>query len=482
MNRNIYLLTLMAGLFLATSLQAQEIWTLERCITHAYDNNLNVKQGKVGIEQSTVGLKFSESNRLPGVSGSLSTGVNFGRSIDPTTNDFVTAALGTGNLGVSVGGTLYNGGRINNSITQSQYDLNAAKFDLEQTQYDVALVVAQNYLSVLLAEEQLVNAQANLRQIQDQLAQTNKLIAAGSIPENDRLDIEAQIATNEQIVIAAQNSVDLAYLNLKLSLLLEPNAPFRIERPEIEVPSEAELSALKPEMLIAQALQKFPSIQAGEMRRLSADKGIDIAKSALYPTVSVFGSMGTNVSSIGVDRSNPQIISFADTVTSDVLIDGSPADLTQFFNSSFVLFPEANVFQQIGSNLNQGVGLSVSIPIYSRGQTKLSIQQAELQVKSVELANEQVKQNIKSNIIRALADAKAASKQYLAAEKTVRARDAALKNVERRLNLGAANTFEYATARNNLDAAKANLILAKYDYIFKVKILDYYQGRNITLD
>lgn len=478
-----YLLTILLGLCIGNFATAQSsTWTLERCIRYAQENNLTIQQSNLAVKQSELTLQNSEREYYPNVNGSLSYGFNVGRSIDPTTNGFVNNSIHTNGISVSTGALIYSGGRIQNTIEQNKYNIQAAKKDLEQSKNTIGLQVAQAYLQILLAEEQLANTQINKKQLEDQLAQTNKLIKAGSLPANNRFDIEAQIATTEQTLVANQNTLDISYLNLKLLLQLEANTPFSIEKPEVDLPSAAELDVIVFDEMYKVSEQNQPNIAAGELRRQSAEKGVEIAESALYPTVSVGGGLSTNYSSFSRDFTNPTVVQTgSDTANTTVILNGISTTIGIVQPTLEVEYPRLGYFNQFSQNLSGFIGLTANIPIYNRGQTKIAIEQAKLNVLNTQYQNRILRQNLKSDIQLALADAKAAAKQLDAAQKSITAQEAAFQNTEKRYQLGTANSFEYNTARNNLESAKTMFVLAKYDYIFKLKILDFYQGKPIQL-
>ncbi len=482
MLRNIFTIVMIVGIG-ATSYSQGSIWSLERCVNYSQQNNLNIQQSSIAVKQAELSLESNKREFYPTLNGSVSYGFNSGRSIDPTTNDFVAQSIHTNGVSLSAGALVYSGGRVSSQIAQNEYNIQAAKLDVESTKNDIGLQVARGYLQILLAEEQLANSQVNLKQLNDQLAQTNKLIRAGTLPANNRLDIEAQIAASEQTLVANQNTVDIAYLSLKLLLQLEPNTPFQVEKPtDLEIPSSDQLAALSVNGIYELALQNQPNIAAGDLRTKSAEKSIDIAKSALYPTVTVGGGLSTNYSNIGIDAANPDVI-FAgnDTINTEIIANGQSTMVGIVSPNFNVSFPKANYFQQFGNNLSGFVGIQVNIPIYNGGQTNISIEQAKLGVINTQYTNRIMRQNLKADVLRALADAKAASKQLEAAEKSVAAQQAAFENTKKRFDVGTANSFEFNTSRNNLEGAKALYVLAKYDYIFKLKILDFYQGKPLNL-
>lgn len=424
-------------------LQAQEAWSLEKCVNYARQNSLNVKQAQYGILDSELANKQARMNRLPNLSASIRGGYQFGRTIDPTTNEFKNESIGFNGFGVDAGVTLFSGNTITNSIKQSKFDIEAAKLDAAATSNDIALQVASSYLSILLAEEQLENAKVRLQLSEAQLSQTDKLIQAGSLPANDRLDFVAQIAREQQAIIEADNLVNINYLTLKQLLELDPNIDLRIVRPEVIVPA-ANPEAFTLTDVYNTALSSQPQIEAGEMRIKSAELGERLAYGQSFPTLSLFAGLSSNYSSLA---------------------------------ASFLSYSE-----QIEQNFGQYAQLNLSIPIYSNHRNKVGLDRARLNSLNVEVQNKQAKNLLKTNVQRAIADARAAKESYAAAQRSEEAANAAYINAQRRFDLGAINSLEFTTASNNLNQAKVSLIQAKYQYLFNLKVVDFYMGKTIQIN
>ena len=463
--------------------QAQEVWSLEKCINHALNNSLSVKQTQVGVQQAELTKKGNKLSRLPSINANTNGGFNFGRTINPTTNAFVNVNQFGQSYSLSGSIPLYTGGLINNSIKQSDFDLSAAKADADEVANNISLNVATAYLSILFAEEQLANAQSRKVQTQEQLDQTDKLIKAGTRPQSDRLNIVAQLARDDQSIVAQENLVEQTYLDLKNFLELEPDYDFRIERPEINVPSSSELETLNFVDIYGQAINTQPQVRAGEMRMKSAELGINIARSNTLPTISLSGGLNTNFSDQGIDFENPIITSRTTRVALDnAFVGGVPTNVEFDNTSESVNFPDADYFTQLSSNFGQNIGFNVSIPIYNNHRNKIAIQRAELNIITTEITNKQVKQQLKSSVQLALSNARAAKKTYEASLRSVEALQDAYNNADKRFQLGAINTFEYTTSKNQLDQAKIDLIVAKYDFVFKLKVVDFYTGKPLKMD
>lgn len=470
-------LTLIICFLMSSGSFAQETWSLEKCIRYALDENINIKRAALNVADNQLVDKANRYARLPNINGRVSGAYQFGRTIDPVTNDFNSLSIGTNSLGLDAGITVFNGNRISNQIKQSGYNIQAAMADLAQTKNDISLTIATAYLNVLFAEEQLDAAQKRKVLSEGQLDQVDKLIRAGARPQNDRLEILATIARNDQAIIAQENLVENGKLSLKNLLQLDPSKDIVLEKPQtIIIPTEDNPDLLRFDELYKSSLTNQAFVKADENRLKSAELGKDIARASLLPRLTAFAGLSTNYSTRG---RRPDGTSTTVLVPQTVVIGGDPVDFA--IEQEFSNFEDNPYFNQINENFGQNIGLSLSIPIYNNHQTLVAMDRAELNILSNQYTAEINKQNLKSDIQTALANARAAKRTLQASERTVEASQVAFQNSEKQFQLGTINTFEYATARNNLDQAEVDLIVAKYDYIFKLKVLDFYQGKKLEL-
>lgn len=478
MNKYLFLFFLSS---LGFSLQAQD-WTLERCVQYALENNISVKQAELTARNADLSLDQNKYNRLPSVSASSSAGYNFGRTINPTTNSFENTRIGFNNLSVSANVNLFAGGRINHQIKQSGFDVQAAQQDAKNRQQQIALSVATNYLNALLGLEQLANAQTQLRQSQDQLERTQRLINAGQLPKNARLDLEAQVARNEQLVVDAQNAVDLSHLNLKQLLQLDATKDFQLDQPVIEIAEDMLVSEFNVEEVYQAALNTQASIAAAEARVASSQAGEKVAKSAYLPSLSAFGSLSSIYSSTALDFNNPNTDNAMLTAQTPVPVTiGGVDQQATFYQVEGITFPKQSYGDQLDQNFGQSVGLNLSIPIYSNHRNKIGVERARLNTLQSELNSTQAKDQLKVDIQNAVTSFRAARNSYLAAERSLAAAQAALDDAQRRFDLGAINSFEFNNAVNNLDIARIESTRAKYQLLFNLKVVEFYQGKNLNL-
>jgi outer membrane protein len=474
-----------AGKFIAlclllnsTFLLAQESWSLERCITQAQENSRLVKQSQIQIKNAKLLHKQNEFERYPTVSASSNLGFNFGRSVNPSTYTFENIQSNYNSWGLNTRAILYNGGRITNQIKQSAIDIEAAQADLEQSASSIGLQVAQAYLQILLYDEQVENARKRLLTAQSQLDRTEKQIKAGQLAPTARYDLIAQVARDEQSIVTATNNVDIGLLNLKNLLELSPEVAFRIEKPNLVIPTDANPDASMFRAVYNQALSTQPQIKAAEYRIKSAEMGVKIAEANLLPTLSISGNINSNYSSTIKDFTKGTKILSKTPVPAEI---NGVAALIAFPQEVIKDSPKKAYGSQIGENFGQGIGLNLSIPIFDGFRNKIGIQRQKLNVESQMLALDREKQTLKSDVQNAIASAKAAKKQFEAAQKTFEAQKMAYDAVDKRIQIGNANSFELTIAKNNMDTAQGDLTLAKYDYLFRLKIVEFYEGKKMSL-
>ncbi len=467
--KNLLILCLIS---LGMSASAQTYWSLEQCIEHALSHNLQVKQSQLQTKLSEQQLQQARGTYYPTVNAFGTNVFNFGQTIDPFTNQFATNTVRANQFGLRANMTLFNGFQNLNTNRSSEFALEASRYELDQARNDISLAVANAYLAVLFAEEQLFNARNQMQVTKKQVSRNEKLFNAGSIAKSDLLNIEAQLATEELNVVNAENQLDLGYLNLKQLIQLDSIQDFRIVKPNLALAENTDIAST-PGQIYDQALRVMPQIKGAESRMLGAEKSLAVSKAARYPSLTLSGNIGSGYSGLRSDISQPVIegerqIGFTES--------GEPV------YTPSISFPEIMSFgDQISENFNQSVALTLSVPIFNGFQANTSISQAkinrEISETNVKIAKNQINQDIQ----RAYADARASLKQYRASVKALESLEESFGYVEQRFNVGMVNSVDYNNAKVNLSRAESDVLRAKFDYIFKTKILDFYQGKPITL-
>lgn len=475
MFRSLFLLLTLAVTISVPAHSQSKLWSLQDCILYGRQNNLDIKRAQNSIIQAELGEQQAKHNRYPSLSASISGGYQFGRTIDPTTNSFNNTQIGFNSYNINLGAVVFNGNRINNQIKLARLDVMASQLDAEFISDNLSLNIAIGYLNVLLAQEQLELVRKRLEQSQQQLEQTDKLIQAGSLPENDRLDIVSQIALDEQSIVDAENQLNLAYLDLRQIMLVDPKEEFQILRPEIVVPEDVNPDQFSVNEIYVAAMKNQANIKANELRMQQAQLRVENAQADFLPRLSVGGGLNTNYSTAA-----RRFSSMPGRTSQTVFIDGEPFVFE--FETSIPVREDYPYADQLNENLGQNIGATISIPIYNNYSAKINKETARLGVINQELTNREAEQTLRANIARAVADARAAKRSLDAAQLAVDAAQAAYQNAQARFDLGAINSLEFATARLNLDQAQISLLRARYQYIFNLKQIDFYQGKTITLN
>ncbi len=465
--------------FFAVSVSsAQEKWDLERCIRHAQENNLQLKQSKANEDIARNQLMQAKADFFPTLNADLQYGVNFGRSIDPTTYEYVDQQIQTSSLSASSGLTLFSGLNKVNTLKQSKLDVLANQYSSEDIANNIALNVTSGFLQILLNTEAMKTAGERLNLSNEQVDHTKKLVDAGALPEGNLLDVLAQQATDSFTYVVAKNGVELSKLTLAILLQLEEPESFDIAIPEITVSAPAILREKSAANVYGIALGNQASVKSANYSLLSSEKRLQATRGMYYPNFSFYYNLRTNHSSISkrltadVDSQN-LIIGYVD--------GSSPLQIVRTVIGEPV-YEDAPFLGQYNDNLNHTLGFGLTVPIFNGLKTRMAVQNMQLQMLKTQYAYKAVQDELKSDVYVAYADARAAYQKYLAAQNSVSALGKSFEYVTKKFNLGAATTLEYSTSSNNLLAAQSELIQSKYDYIFKLKVLDYYLGNPITLD
>ncbi len=451
--------------------QTLKKWDLSQCIEYARKENLNIQQATLGVNQAAVQYEQSKRNKLPTANGQGNYGYNYGFSVNPTNNQVVSQGLTSGSVGVSGGINLYSGLQVQNSILQGEADLGAARMEVENTERNIALNVAQAYLQVIMSREMLENARLQVTSTQTQIERLMKMVEAGTAAESGKYTLEAQLATEELSITTLENQVSLAMLSLKQVMNLEPDIILDIVSPD---PSQVEIiqESYKINDIYRESEATFPNIKSADLRIRSAMIGVELSKASRRPSLSFFTQFNTRYSSIAQRPNGETVI-----VTQPIFFNGQTTEIG-FPQQGFEKSP---VFYQLTRNFGLAAGLNLSVPIYSRGQSLANQQLAEINVKNAQISSRIQRQSLRQAIERAEMDVKLAYNNYVASQKQLASFRALLENTEKQLNFGVGNQTDFTLAKNNLNRIENDLIRLKYDFIFKTKIMEFYQGKEIKL-
>jgi outer membrane protein len=433
-----YLFLLLIG-FSATAQEKK--WTLQECVAHALENNISILQGQNTLLSNEQDIIASKGQFLPTVSGSAGHSLSLGNTeIFP--GQFVDRTSNSTSFSVSANQTVFNGFRLTNLYKQSQLSLETNRLELNRIKDDISLNVVNAYLNVLFNIENLEIAKAQYGFTQKQLKQVQDLVDAGVQPRANIYDAQATLSRDLQSVTVAQNNYDISLLTLS-QLLQVPYDGFNVEVIEVNDPS-AELMYDNASPIVAYALANRYEVKVAEKNIENAELSTDISKSGFLPFISVGYGFGSNV----------------------------------FYTN--LIQTENTFFNQLNDQKAHSFRLSVSIPIFSQFQNKTNVAKSKIQEENAKLNLEQTKLVVEANVQRAFTDAKAAFRSYEAAKVSLEAQTIAFQNAQERYNIGAMNAFDIEQTRLRLVNAEASLVNAKYDFIFKTKVLDFYLGKPIT--
>lgn len=456
----------------------QDKWSLQKCIDYALENNLQVKQSELDVENAEINLFGSKMSNLPGVNGSLGVNTSTGRSIDPFTNTIIDRGINSQNAGLSASLPLFDGGQRFNSIKRDQYGQLAAGKDLESVQNDIILNVVTFYTNILFNQELLETAKLRLETTESQENRVAKQVEIGALAQADLLQIRQQKANDELEVVRAENNLDISFLRLKQALQIPADQSFDIEVPELPEPNEGELMESSSNVY-QYALQNQPVIKAAEYRKESAIRGIGVARSSYFPSLSLNAGISTNYSDAAPEQF-PVLGSENITITRPVGVVQNTGEVVVTQQEVPSEFTENTYWNQLDFNQRRFVGLSLNIPIFSRFQVKNNVERAIISHKRTEYQLTSAKNQLQQTIEQAYLDVKAAAKSYEALKNSFEASELSFRNAEQRLELGATDAVQFTQIKNDFERVKSDLIRAKYDYIFKLKVLDFYQGKPLN--
>ena len=433
------------------TLHAQEKWSLEKCVNHALTNNIQIMQRSLTIESANADILQSKLSLLPDLNGFANHGYNFGLAVDRYTNQFANERVQTNNFNLSSSLTLFGGFQKVNQLRQNKLNLKASQYDLDKFMDDISLTIATSYLQILFYQEMLKNAGNQLDITRQQVDRMKKMVDVGAAAQGDYYNLEAQRAAEELLVVDAQNNLDLAYLTLTQLLDLPSTENFAIEVPELTVQGKPALVGNANEIFLF-AAQNQPDIKSAELKLQSSDIGISRARGALMPSLSLNGSWGTGYSSA-----------------------------IKFLEPSTLLIADKPWRDQINDNNNKSFSFNLSVPIFNGWQGRTAVSKARIGVKNAEYVLETSKLNLRKTIQQAYADALAALKKYNSANTKVNATKESFKYSDEKFTVGMLNSVDYNNAKKELEKADSELLQAKFEYIFKTTVLDFYMGRPLSL-
>ncbi|NCD71617.1 TolC family protein [Mucilaginibacter agri] len=458
----------------STAVKAQEKITLEKAVQYALDRNLQIKQSQFTEALATEDYKQAKNNLLPSLSANGQGSYNFGRSVNQASYAYSNQTFYYVNGQAQASLTLFQGGQLHNQIVANKLTLDADKNNTAKIKNDLVLNVITTYLSVLNNQDLVTAAKQQIAIAQLTADRADKSLKVGNSTLADVSQAKAQVSTAELNITTAQNQLDLAVLTLKQYMEMDPTTAIEIDRPDISKITDVK-SAYDANYVIGTALKINPDIKLAESQQSIYLQQIKVAKGNYYPTISLFGGIGSNYSSIS------QNVIGGQSITQQIgVVQGTNTPVFTTITSPIIAtsYPFAS---QFGDHYNGSVGLNLQIPIFNRFQSRTTVRKAKLSYQNAELATQLAKNTLTKTISQAVLDVQAADKKYQSALQTYQANKDAYNVTQQRYNVGLVNSLDYNTSLTNLNKSQFDMIAARYELIFRSKVIDYYLGNPITL-
>ncbi len=459
-----------------SQMQAQEKkWTLQECVQHALENNISVKQSELNVELTDVDKLEAIGNFLPSINGSGSVASNTGLSLDPTTNTLQNTTLLSASGRINVGLTLFDGLRNVRQLQRAKISKLAAQYNLDKMQDDISLLIANSFLTVLLNKENLEVAKAQNLVTLEQLQRTNDLVDAGVLPRGDLLEIKATDSGEKRQIAVSENNVEVSLISLAQLLLIKDYKNFDIADSEYNI-VEGEIKDKSVYEIIDAAKENRSEVKIAEMNVELANKDVQIAKGSYWPTLRAFFGYDTRYSDAtsfrqSVDPDDPVSIQEIGVVqeTGQVVVGEFPNSITR------IMRPDPFI-DQLYQNDGIGYGLQIDVPIFNGFTVRNNVKRSEINRKRSEYELEQAELDLESNVYQAYVDANGALKAYEAALAAQESQELAFEYGKERFDVGLTNAFDFSQSKLRFDNAKIEANITKFDYIFKLKVLELYFG------
>ncbi|GAA3508696.1 TolC family protein [Aquimarina addita] len=431
------------------AISQEKRWTLQECVAYAIENNITIKQSALNIESADIDKSDAIGNFLPSLNASASNFWSSGLSADPISGTNRTQTFRSSNYGIGAEINLFDGLRNVRQFQRAKLNQLLSQYNLGKSKDDIALFVANSYLQLLLNKESLKVIEKQHDITLESLKRTTDLVEAGVLPQGDLLEIEATSSDEITRIVQAENAVQIARVSLAQTLLIKDYEKFDIAEQEYLEPSSKILDKSIEEIRSTARTSRY-EVQIAEQNKLLAEKDLEIARGNYYPSL-------TGSFSIGTTESDAEGIVFDDM--------GVPMTVGA-----------APFFDQFSDNYGISYGLSLSIPIFNGFSVRNAVKRSKINIKSADFQLEQAELDLDSNVYQAYLDAKGSAKAYEASKVSVKAQERAYEYAKDRYDVGLTNAFDFSQSKFRLENAQSNAVQAKFDYIFKIKVLELYFG------
>ncbi|MFK7780959.1 TolC family protein [Psychroserpens sp.] len=443
MKKSIIIALLLCGII---GYSQEKKWTLLECVNHALENNISIEQSELDVDLADINKSQSLSNFLPTLNANGSYGINTGANINPATNQFENNTFRSASGAINSGVNIFSGLANWKTLQRAKINKIAAEYRLDKMKDDISLFVANSFLQILFNREQLKVLVAQNAVTKENIGNTEQLVEAGVLPQGDLLELKATDATQLQQIIAAENALFISKLGLAQTLQLEDYEIFDISDEDYGLIA-SEILDKRPTEIVEKAKEEVNDVKIAQTNFELAEKDLELARTSYYPTLSGFLGYNTRWASTQVNPFTGEDISFVDQL---YLFDGT------------------------------SVGIQLNVPIFNRFTTRNNVKRNKVEVERSKFLLEQAKIDLESTVYQAYNDAKNSKKSYEAALQTEEARKLAFEYAKERYDVGLSNAFDFNQSRTAFENAQSDVIRTKYDYIFKIKVLEFYFGLPIT--
>lgn len=480
-----YLTFTIGAVLIGFSAAAQEKWSLQKCIVYGIQHNYSVRQAALQTGFADLQLKQDKLSQIPSLNLNNNYGMSFGRRENPTTGIFEDQKFFNTGLNMQSSVSIFNWFSKKNIIESDKLEVMASRAAVEKFKNDAALLIAVNYLQVLLNIEQAKIVNVQLQQTKAQLANTQKLVNAGSLPELNAAELEAQVARDSSNYVSAKGNIELSLLTLKSTLNLDASEPFEIEVPPVDKIPVEDIASLQPEVVYALAVANLPQQQFNTYKYQAGEKTTKAAHAAMKPSFTGFGGLSTNY--IYFRTPIPERVATGSFANTGLIVNSTTGTLNVLQpefkltgNKSGYITPNA-FLKQFGDNFGQNIGIGISVPIFNGSSLRSNYERSKLNLKNLELTRQQDNLKLKQDIYQAYNNAVVSLEKYNATKKIVSTTERSYSFAQKRYNVGMLSTYDLITIQNNLFRANLENALNRFDYVFKMKVLEFYKGQGLKL-
>ncbi len=451
-------------------------WTLQECVTHALENNISIKQSELDVEFADINRRDAFGNLLPNVNASATNSWNTGLTQNITTGILQTQTTRNFSAGVTASVNLFDGLRNYKELQRAKLSQLGSQYALDKMKDDITLFIADSYLQVLLNKQTLEVLTSQNEVTKEQLVRTSELVDAGSLPRGDLLEIEATDADEKQRIIVANNNIRISLIRLAQILLIKDYENFEISDEDYNIFGMEILDKSVYE-IIEKAKEERSELRIAELNRNLAEKDLEISRGAYYPSLVGFFNYNTRESGQGrilganIDPNEP---------TRPIGVVESTGEIVVAPNFITALGDPLPFFDQLSRNDGISYGLQISVPIFNGLAARNQVRRNQVNVRRASFELEQAELDLEANVYQAYIDAQGAFEAYEAALISNNAQDLAYEYASERYDVGLTNAFEFSQSKLRYENSQREVLRTKYDYIFKLKVLELYFGIPVT--